>query len=48
MTKEEEGAFKVAFMVFVMSCLLAPCAKYDYVSAEYWDALADPVIGLDS
>ncbi|TVU23953.1 hypothetical protein EJB05_26344, partial [Eragrostis curvula] len=42
MSKMEEDTFKVAFVVFVMSCLLAPCMKHDYATAEYWDALTDP------
>ncbi|TVU22288.1 hypothetical protein EJB05_31973 [Eragrostis curvula] len=42
MTREEEDEFKVAFVVFVMSCILAPCSKHDYASADYWRALADP------
>ncbi|TVU43690.1 hypothetical protein EJB05_10178, partial [Eragrostis curvula] len=42
MSKIEEDTFKVAFVVFVMSYLLAPCAKHDYATAEHWDTLIDP------
>ncbi|CAO2161046.1 unnamed protein product [Urochloa humidicola] len=39
MSPTEENAFKVAFVVYVMSTLLSPGA-----SKEYWDALADPSV----
>ncbi|TVU05969.1 hypothetical protein EJB05_49155 [Eragrostis curvula] len=42
MTKDQEDTFKVSFVVFVMSCVLVPCVKHDYVTAEYWDALVHP------
>ncbi|KAL6629735.1 hypothetical protein ACP70R_029500 [Stipagrostis hirtigluma subsp. patula] len=40
MSKQEVDAFKVAFVVFVMSTLLAPASKYDSVMTDYWLALA--------
>ncbi|CAL4943398.1 unnamed protein product [Urochloa decumbens] len=42
MSTEEEEAFKVSFVVFVMSCFLAPGIHHDSASADYWDALAVP------
>ncbi|OEL27392.1 hypothetical protein BAE44_0011590, partial [Dichanthelium oligosanthes] len=42
MTRSEEDSFKVAFVVYVMSTLLAPGAKYDYAGVDYWNALDDP------
>ncbi|KAJ1292297.1 hypothetical protein BS78_02G381700 [Paspalum vaginatum] len=42
MTEEDEACFKVAFVMFVMASFLAPGAKHDYCSADYWDALAVP------
>ncbi|TVU50228.1 hypothetical protein EJB05_01592 [Eragrostis curvula] len=42
MSKEQEDTFKVSFVVLVMSCVLVPCSKHDYVTAEYWDALVKP------
>ncbi|KAL6653009.1 hypothetical protein ACP70R_011934 [Stipagrostis hirtigluma subsp. patula] len=42
MDKMEEDNFKVAFVVFAMSLLLAPSAKHDYSRTEYWPALAVP------
>lgn len=42
MSKQEEDAFRVAFVVFVVSTLLSPSAKHDYASVDYWNALEDP------
>ncbi|CAL4965203.1 unnamed protein product [Urochloa decumbens] len=39
MSPSEENAYKVAFVVFVMSTLLSPGA-----STEYWNALVDPSV----
>ncbi|KAL6873537.1 hypothetical protein ACP4OV_013619 [Aristida adscensionis] len=39
--EEDEERFAVAFVVFVMSCVLAPGAMFDYASVDYWSALAD-------
>lgn len=41
MSKDQEDAFKVAFVVFVMSTLFVPGAKHDYVCVDYWLALVD-------
>jgi len=35
MTPEKEDAFRVAFVVFVMSTLFVPGAKHDYVHVDY-------------
>lgn len=42
MTKAKADTFKVAFVVFVVSNLLSPSAKYDYASIDYWNAIHDP------
>lgn len=42
MSLEEQNAFKAAFVIYVMSTLLSPGAKYDYVSIDYWNTLAEP------
>lgn len=42
MTPDQDDAFKVAFVVFVMSTLFVPGAKHDYVHVDYWGALSDP------
>jgi len=42
MSKQEEDAFRVAFVVFVVSTLLSPSAKHDYASVDYWNTLEDP------
>jgi hypothetical protein len=47
MTVDEEKAFKAAFVIYVVSTLLAPGSKYDQTSFDYWDALVDPdAIGM--
>lgn len=35
----EHDCFQVAFVIFVMGHLLAPCAKHDYATIDYWGAL---------
>ena len=35
MTKKEADTFRVAFVVFVVSNLLSPSAKYDYASIDH-------------
>ena len=49
MTKLQEDAFRVAFVVFVVSNLLSPSAKHDYASIDYWAAIenADSIISYD-
>jgi len=42
MSASDENAFRVAFVVYIMSTLLSPGSKHDYVSFDYWNALADP------
>jgi hypothetical protein len=33
---------KVAFIIYIVSTLLNPGSKFDYISYEYWHALVDP------
>ena len=40
-TQEIDG-FKVAFVVFVIGHLLAPCVKHDQVHLDFWGALKNP------
>ncbi|KAG2639135.1 hypothetical protein PVAP13_2NG633501 [Panicum virgatum] len=42
MTEADINAFKVAFVIYVMSTLLSPGSKHDYISIDYWNALSDP------
>lgn len=42
MSVEEQNSFKAAFVIYVMSTLLSPGAKYDYASIDYWNALVEP------
>ena len=42
MTKKEADTFRVAFVVFVVSNLLSPSAKYDYASIDHQNAIQDP------
>lgn len=42
MRPEDEDAFKVSFVIFVMASLLAPGLKHDFAGADYWGALSDP------
>ncbi|RLN41001.1 hypothetical protein C2845_PM01G20440 [Panicum miliaceum] len=42
MTRSQENAFIVAFVIYVMSTLLLPGAKHDYISVDYWNAIVDP------
>jgi hypothetical protein len=42
MTNHEQNAFKIAFVIYMMSTLLSPGSKFDYVSYEYWNALTNP------
>ncbi|RCV24627.1 hypothetical protein SETIT_5G101000v2 [Setaria italica] len=44
MSPSEENAFKAAFVVYVMSLLLSPGAKYDHASVDYWNTLRDPLV----
>ncbi|KAF8671031.1 hypothetical protein HU200_050310 [Digitaria exilis] len=42
MTAQQQDSFKVAFVIYVMSTLLAPGAKYDCPSVDYWNAIGVP------
>ena len=42
MSEADINAFKVAFVIYVMSTLLSPGSKHDYISIDYWNALSDP------
>ncbi|XP_048550972.1 uncharacterized protein LOC125530634 isoform X1 [Triticum urartu] len=37
----EQGCFKIAFVIFVVGHVLAPTAKHDYISIDFWAALSD-------
>jgi hypothetical protein len=42
MTKAEKDRFKVAFVISVVTCLIAPPLKNDYFLTYYWGALCVP------
>lgn len=42
MSLSEQDEFKAAFVVFVMSTLLAPCGKHDRVSDDYMHVIVQP------
>ncbi|KAF7012582.1 hypothetical protein CFC21_026758 [Triticum aestivum] len=37
----EKDSFKMAFVVFVMGNLFAPCTKHDHSTIDYWGAIKD-------
>jgi hypothetical protein len=37
----EKDCFKMAFVIFAMGHLLAPCTKHDSTSIDYWAAIAN-------
>ena len=41
-SSQETDSFKVAFVVFVVAHLLAPCTKHDQVNLDFWGALKNP------
>ena len=41
-SSQEIDGFKVAFVVFVIGHLLAPCVKHDQVHLDFWGALKNP------
>ncbi|CAL4989280.1 unnamed protein product [Urochloa decumbens] len=41
MTAADCRRFKVAFVVYVMSTVLAPGVRFDHACVDYWDALQD-------
>ena len=41
-SSQEIDGFKVAFVVFVICHLLAPCVKHDHVNLDFWGALKNP------
>ena len=41
-SSQEIDGFKVAFIVFVIGHLLAPCVKHDQVHLDFWGALKNP------
>jgi hypothetical protein len=49
MTIDEEKAFKAAFVIFVISTLLAPGSKYDQTIGMLWwiQMLSECMIGLN-
>lgn len=42
MTASEIDSLKASFLVYIVSTLLAPGAKFDYVSVDYWNAIKEP------
>ncbi|KAL6599166.1 hypothetical protein ACP70R_046030 [Stipagrostis hirtigluma subsp. patula] len=40
MSRQEVDAFKVAFVVFIISALLAPSTRHDCANTDYWAALS--------
>ena len=41
-SSQEVDSFKVAFVVFIIAHLLAPCVKHDQVQLDFWGALKNP------
>ena len=41
-SKMEKDCFQIAFIIFVMGYLIAPCTKYDSMTIDFWGALANP------
>jgi len=41
MNSRDADAFRVAFVIYIMSTLLCPGSKHDYLSVDYWNALAN-------
>ena len=41
-SSQELDSFKVAFVVFIVAHLLAPCVKHDQVHLDFWGALKNP------
>ena len=38
----EVECFKIPFVIFIVGHMLAPSAKHDYISIDFWLALNDP------
>uniref|UniRef100_M8C5P2 Uncharacterized protein n=1 Tax=Aegilops tauschii TaxID=37682 RepID=M8C5P2_AEGTA len=38
-TETEKDCFKIAFVIFIIGHVLAPTAKHDYISVDFWAAL---------
>ncbi|XBI08340.1 hypothetical protein VPH35_136086 [Triticum aestivum] len=41
-SKIEKDCFQIAFAIFVMGYLIAPCTKHDTMTIDFWGALANP------
>lgn len=41
-TEADVNSFKVAFVIFIMSTVLTPGPKFDYISYDYWNAIENP------
>jgi len=41
-SSQQIDGFKVAFVVFIIGHLLAPCVKHDQVHLDFWGALKNP------
>ncbi|EMS48962.1 hypothetical protein TRIUR3_24863 [Triticum urartu] len=40
-TETKKDCFKIAFVIFIIGHVLAPTAKHDYISVDFWAALND-------
>jgi len=43
-SSQQIDGFKVAFVVFIIGHLLAPCVKHDQVHLDFWGALKNPAV----
>ncbi|XP_044447130.1 uncharacterized protein [Triticum aestivum] len=41
-SKMKKDCFQIAFVVFVLGYLIAPCTKYDSMTIDFWGALSNP------
>lgn len=41
-SKIENDCFQIAFVIFFMGYLIAPCTKHDTMTIDFWGALANP------
>ena len=47
MSQKDADAFRVAFVIYIVSTLLCPGSKHGYVSVDYWNALTKPSVIKD-
>ncbi|XP_048545183.1 uncharacterized protein LOC125524137 isoform X3 [Triticum urartu] len=41
-TKMEKDCFQIAFIIFVLGYVIAPSTKHDYMTIDFWGAVANP------